>query len=342
MDTQGTGTDALRFSTRHVPPVERLSAWNNEFGRSLSRRLLVPTRSADAHHHIEMTGHVLGADAHARVGGSVIDMMVTGGGTARRTPELLRDGNDDIVLHIQSAGRRLVSQRGRDATVEAGGAVVTSNADTSTIVLPGPARFVCVAAPRKLMMVLAPGVEEALVRPLPPSAGVLRLLTKYLSVLDDDETLRAPGLRCAVATHIYDLFALAIGAARDAAHIAVRRGVRAARLHAVKADIVEHLSHGDVSAEAIAWRQGVTPRYVHKLFELEGTTLSRFRLGQRLARVHGMLVGGHQNELTISEMAYRAGFNDLSTFNREFRRHFGASPSELRSESASGSAGGST
>ena len=34
--------------------------------------------------------------------------------------------------------------------------------------------------------------------------------------------------------------------------------------------------------------------------------------------------------LTISEIAYRAGFNDLSTFNREFRRHFGATPSEFR------------
>jgi AraC-like DNA-binding protein len=43
-----------------------------------------------------------------------------------------------------------------------------------------------------------------------------------------------------------------------------------------------------------------------------------------------MLMRGH-DELTISEIAYRAGFNDLSTFNREFRRHFGATPSDVRS-----------
>ena len=48
-----------------------------------------------------------------------------------------------------------------------------------------------------------------------------------------------------------------------------------------------------------------------------------------------MLIGGRHDELTISEIAYGAGFNDLSTFNREFRRHFGATPSDLRSASQS-------
>jgi AraC-like DNA-binding protein len=159
---------------------------------------------------------------------------------------------------------------------------------------------------------------------------VLRLLKSYLGVLDDAEALRRPELRWAVTTHIYDLCALAIGAAREAAEMAVRRGLRVARLRALKVDVARNLVHGDVSPEALARRQGVTPRYVHKLFELEGTTLSRFKLGLRLTRVRRMLADTSHGGLTISEIAYRAGFNDLSTFNREFRRHFGATPSEFR------------
>jgi len=33
---------------------------------------------------------------------------------------------------------------------------------------------------------------------------------------------------------------------------------------------------------------------------------------------------------SISEIAHRSGFNDISYFNRTFRRAFGASPSDVR------------
>lgn len=320
----------LHFSTAHVPLKERLSSWNNAFGRSLSRRVLVPPPRPEGNFHIEMTARMLEGDGPHRPAGSVLEMSVTSGGTAHRTPALLSDGNDDVVLHMQNAGSRTVSQRGREVMVEAGSAVLTSNAEASRIVLPGPARFACIAIPRRLATTLAPGVEDALLRRLPPNDGVLRLLRTYLGALDDEATLGRSELRRTVATHIYDLCALAIGSARDAAEVAVRRGLAAARLHALKIDVAKNLVDGDVSPEALARRQGVTPRYVHKLFELDGTTLSTFKLGLRLSRVRRMLVGASHASLTISEIAYRAGFNDLSTFNREFRRHFGTTPSELR------------
>jgi AraC-like DNA-binding protein len=53
-------------------------------------------------------------------------------------------------------------------------------------------------------------------------------------------------------------------------------------------------------------------------------------LGQRLAWVHRMLTDPRQTDLTIGAVAYNSGFGDLSTFNREFRRHFGTTPSDVR------------
>ena len=123
-----------------------------------------------------------------------------------------------------------------------------------------------------------------------------------------------------------------LGATRDAAEIASGRGLRAARLRAIKGDIASNLG-GDLSATALAVRQRVTPRYIHKLFESEGTTLSRFILGQRLACVHRMLTDPRCAGSTISAIVYKAGFGDLSTFNREFRRHYGKTPSEVRTAS---------
>jgi AraC-like DNA-binding protein len=160
--------------------------------------------------------------------------------------------------------------------------------------------------------------------------GVLQLVLRYLDVFEDDRVVGTPEARLTVATHIHDLCALCIGASRDAAEVARNRGVRAARLHAVKADIARLLDDATLSAATLATRQGVTPRYIHKLFESEGTTVSKFVLGQRLVRVHRMLNDVRYAGLTIGTLAYRAGFGDLSTFNREFRRRFGVTPSDVR------------
>jgi AraC-like DNA-binding protein len=74
----------------------------------------------------------------------------------------------------------------------------------------------------------------------------------------------------------------------------------------------------------------LTPRYIRKLFESEHTSLSRFVLLQRLMRVRRMLTDPRHAGRAIGDIALAVGFGDISTFNREFRRQFGMTPSELR------------
>jgi AraC-like DNA-binding protein len=322
-------TATLRFSTENVPPSERIPQWYDVFDRSVTRRELSPL--SDAPFDMDVTVNNLGdASGAAHTGVCVQRMTFAAGFSAQRTRELLADGNDDVILYIHRSGRRVVSQLDRETTVEPGGGVLVSNAHPSTIVVPDPSRFACIAMPRKPMMSLVPGLEDLLVRPLKGDAGVLQLLDNYLTVLECGQAMNTPDLRRAILAHIHDLVAVALGATRELLEIASRRGIRAARLHAIKADIAKNLTEGEVSAGALAARHRVTPRYIHKLFENEGTTLSKFVLGQRLSRVHRMLADARCAGQTIGALAFAAGFGDLSTFNHAFRRHYGATPSEVR------------
>jgi AraC-like DNA-binding protein len=165
-----------------------------------------------------------------------------------------------------------------------------------------------------------------------PPSDTLQILTRYLDIFREVEALASPQLQQLAVTHVYDLLALALGAKRDAAAVAKERGLRAARLHAIKADIVARVGD-DVSIDAIAAAQGVTRRYVQMLFEEDGTTFTHFVLGQRLANARRMLLDARLAHHTIATIAFDAGFRDLSYFNRTFRRRFGCSPSELRAES---------
>jgi hypothetical protein len=110
------------------------------------------------------------------------------------------------------------------------------------------------------------------------------LLTRYVRLFDDQQSLATPELRSLVVNHIYDLVALALGPTRDAAAIANSRGVRAARLHAIKTEILNSLNRHELSLARLATRHGVTARHVQMLFESDGTTFSQFLLDQRLAR----------------------------------------------------------
>ena len=165
---------------------------------------------------------------------------------------------------------------------------------------------------------------------IPRESEALQLLKSYLRVLGEDHVLATPELRRAVVNHVYDLAALALGATRDAEENARHRGVRAARLRAMKADVIGHLGDPDLHVAAVAVRHGVTPRYVQKLFEADGTTFSQFLLDQRLAHVRRMLSGAQSADHNISAIAFAAGFGDLSHFNRAFRRRYGEAPSDVR------------
>jgi AraC-like DNA-binding protein len=111
-----------------------------------------------------------------------------------------------------------------------------------------------------------------------------------------------------------------------------RGGVRAARLRAIKADIGRHFCEPGLSIDAIAMRHSVTPRYVRKLFHEEQTTFSDFVLFLRLERSRQLLRSPARAISTIASIAHACGFNDLSYFNRTFRRRYGLTPSEFRNE----------
>jgi AraC-like DNA-binding protein len=54
-----------------------------------------------------------------------------------------------------------------------------------------------------------------------------------------------------------------------------------------------------------------------------------------------MLVDSRMADRSISAIAFDAGFGDLSCFNREFRRRFGQTPSDVRAAGARYAVGGS-
>ncbi len=255
-------------------------------------------------------------------------------GTLSGLRQLLRsaaDAEDDLLLGVNVCGCSAVRQGDRDLTLRDGDAFVTTR-DASGIILmrPTPMRFIGCRVPREAVAPLVGRIDEIPLRLVPPHSEALILLVTYARAIADAFPLETPALQRLAVTHMHDLIAAIIGATRDGQAIAQRRGIAAAQLRLMMTYISENLGDGDLSVAEIARRHRVTPRYVHKLFENEGLTVSSFVLGQRLLRAHRILSDPRFADRNISSVAFDVGFSDLSYFNRAFRRRYAATPSDIR------------
>lgn len=308
----------LQFSTHALPEHQRLALWREMFGRQVVQADIEPVSDSPFKSEV-----VLRALPGLRTVSCISSSM-----RMQRSRELVADGDDDLALLINGSGALEPALLGREVSLSAGDAALTLNAEPSAMTYSGLSMALLV--PRAALLPLVSKPEDAAMQTIPRDNDALRLLAGYLKLMDDTLPLTTPELAHRVATHIHDLVALAIGATRDGTVIAEERGVRAARLAAIKSDIAARFDRLDLSVVAVAARQRVTPRYVQLLFECEGTTFSHFVLAQRLARAHQMLTSVRHAGWTISAIALAAGFGDLSHFNRSFRRCYGITPSDVR------------
>jgi AraC-like DNA-binding protein len=318
MNSVPKSATSLHFSIDDLPPPKRAEAVHIFFERRVTLFRLEP-----------LPDHPIRAELTRRImpGLGIVTGML-GGLSLHLTRDSHLEG-DDVFFCVNLAGGGTVRRRGEET--ECDGAVVVRPQEAGAILgSPTEMGVVGLRLPHAALAPLVPNFDDVMLRMVPHASPAVKLLKQYLPPPTESELLEVPDLGRLYATHIQDLVALAIGATRDAAHVAKDRGVRAARLRAIKGDIAANLDGGRLTVTALAARHGVTPRYVHKLFESEGVTYSEFVLRQRLTRAHRMLSDPRFADQAISTLAYDVGFSDLSYFNRAFRRRYGATPSDVR------------
>jgi AraC-like DNA-binding protein len=314
--------DIIRVSTEDFPERDRVARYREEFGRSFFGIDIEPLP------HVQYRSNV----TIRSLAGVSMSLIGGGGMRASRTRELLADGRDGLVLVASMRGRTGVWQRAREFALDERAATILSLGEMGGIIRPQTdQRVLMLNMPRAAIGPLVPDADDAVMRSLPPDSAALRLLVKYAGgLLEGSVGALQPELQRSIACHVCDLFVAALGGSGDAIEVAKGRGIPAARLKAIKSDILENLLSRDLSVEAICARHDITPRYLRMLFAREQTTFSDFVTGQRIALALRRLRDPARVGQTISAIAYECGFSDLSYFNRVFRRAFGMTPSDTR------------
>lgn len=247
----------------------------------------------------------------------------------RSRAAIRRDNSEHLFLIMQMAGEAGYVHNGREETLFPGDCMLMDSARTAEIRFQDRAvHFLSVHLPRALCLEgrqAIPAVGRRI-------AGTHPLQSSLRSLVAGDEG-EAEGFH---AEYLFDFVAMMFrpetthgsgGGFRD----------RDGRFRFACETVECHLSEPDFSIERLALLVHMSRRQLQRDFTDHGTTFTRF-LAERRARLvasHLRRAGGVGKRPAISELAYRAGFSDLSHFNRTFRHHYQMSPVEYLNNCAS-------
>ena len=258
-------------------------------------------------------------------GWSVLDVVCTAGPSAPSVEERF----DAVNIALVMAGTFRYRCAQGDATLVPGG-VMLGNVEACFEC--GHEHSVgdrCLAlhfAPETFEEIVAatPGVSAIDFKPasLPPLQAMTPVLAAAGSALDDGDAHALEALAFAAASKIAALAAGELTSSVSPPTAADRRRV---------SEVVQRLEEtlGEPhSLESLAREAGMSRYHFLRVFRtVTGAPPHQYLLHRRLLHAALRLM---KTDEPVSAIAYDAGFNDLSTFNRRFRKIMGASPTQFR------------
>jgi len=317
---------ALEFQsidTRRLPAGHRLTTLHDFLARELMGIGIKP--------HIDSPGFTVTVNALVLPGIRIVEGL-SDPLTCERTNAMLGDGQDDFMLDVMSAPVQLTLENRWVVEVRAGDGLLYP-LDRPWRMVHDRADVRCLRFSRALLEQHILDLDAVPLRVLRPEDGLLGLLMGYADLVFKGGVGQNPELAATMSRHLVELavHAFAKDAARPMAP-ETRQSVAAMRLDLFKADIERSLADHGFDIARLARRHKVTPRYIQMLFADSGTTFTEFLRQQRLALAYRLLCDPTQAARNVADLAFAAGFNDLSHFNRVFRRRFGATPREIRTD----------
>jgi AraC-like DNA-binding protein len=322
----GGSTMAVLVDTRSVPPGERFACWHEAaskifFPLQISRQV---ERSQAEPFFGQVLGHRLGPIQAFRVTGDP--------NTCIRTPRGIRQGDpEELQLHLVRRGLCRVSQQDRASELVPGDLATqdTSRPYTIDIVAGpggGPFELIVFNFPKYLLGPHADHIRARTAMRIAGDSGLAArvgpFLTGLLDGLDDGSVVESDGLTDSMVGLLRSLF--------SSGRPAVPSDPTALLLRRIHAYIEQHLADPGLGPERIAGAHFISVRYLHKLFQGEGATVSRFVQQRRLERCRRDLgdptLAGH----TIESICSAWGMTNPDHFSRVFRAAYGRPPREWR------------
>ena len=253
---------------------------------------------------------------------------------AYRTPELVRQSDPEAYqLALIVRGRMRLRQHRHDVRVENGGLVLYDSSHPFRACLfadPGPVEIVVASVPRAVLPLTTVQADKLMAVPLPGDRGMGALLACLLTQLGAGTGQMRPPQTTRLGSIALDVIATFLTSGLNPED-GISAETHQQRLTvAIHAFIERNLGDPRLSPPAVAAAHHLSVRYLHRLFQMEGTTVRAWIRGRRLDRCRRDLTDPALVSRPIHSIASRWGFLHAADFSRAFRALYGLTPTEYR------------
>jgi AraC-like DNA-binding protein len=308
---------AWQFSTDSHPRRDRLLAWREAMARL--RLPLGETPEGEAFHGaVSCLTSPLG-----------MEFAVVSAG-----PQVISGRNPNqpaaVWLAVLLQGEASLWDGERTVSLDVGDIIYGPTGMNAALKLTSRFRLLFITAPRVAL-------DHRLIAPLtlrigrlPGGEGLGHIFSGLLRATADlmDE-LTSEQLR-PVELSLTEFLVASLAAEGSPAALGGAGAARAAHLHRICQTIETLLSDPELTLGQVAEEDGVSPRYLQKLFASAGQSFSTYLRTRRLERCRLDLTSPMCSGLSISEICFRWGFNGSAHFSRAFKDQYGVSPREYR------------
>lgn len=238
-----------------------------------------------------------------------------------------RDTGRRAAVCYYLEGTIRIEQGGVESLVQPGEFAIFDWESPFTLTAPAGYRAVVLQLPSEAILAPLETFRKKVSTGIRPPAGLARIVPSFFSRLADDcsrlggpagERVARSAVELACAAHAERLRSPEVSPPRSPDFIQ-------ASLFAE-----EHLADPQLDAQRIAAAIFVSTRQLHKIFQAEGTTVSRWIRNRRLEKCRGMLTDPELHWMSVGDIGAAWGFFNRAHFSRIYRAAYGCSPRSHR------------
>lgn len=308
----------LAANTESVPPRERAEFWADLVSRHVTPIRIEPAGAGALRGEIE--ARACGDFGIARVAGAGVHAAHTHAHVARANAHL-------HCVCVNLAGEARITRRGETVALQPGDVFVTDSRQEFAFDLDRPWRHLVIALPTEWL-------DGRIARPETLAGAVFRdrpltrLLAAHLAAGHTHAGNLSPSAAALFARHSLELIVQLVGECRteNAGAAAVRE---AAFAYACRV-IALRFADPDLTPAQVAKAVGVSTRTLSRAFAERGETVMRRVMDERVSHAAQLLAAPAAAARSVTDIAFRCGFKDLSHFGRVFADKMQTTPSQWR------------
>ncbi|MFC0601664.1 helix-turn-helix domain-containing protein [Streptomyces palmae] len=242
------------------------------------------------------------------------------------------DGNH-LYLGLHVRGPVTTARQGAKARLEPNDLVFCDPSRRNLLRFGDDCQMIFFRIPRCYPGVTESELNRVLGVPMDGGEGLGSLVSDFLSALAATAESRPSTIgdrRARTAVHLLSILVMELLDVDTADEADEMAGAGNEMLSRIRAFIEEHLMDPDLSPESIARAHHISVRYLHKLFQGDGSTVGQWVRRRRLESCR-IELGRSNRRFTMAAVAHRWGFSSPSHFSRTFRGAYGMTPSQWQS-----------